>query len=95
MDERLATQLQFCDEYEELFQKCLQTLTQWTQLRAFEDRVSAAGTRAKSEAQTAERSYVAAFSALRLHSRGCMLCEERLRLHANGGGVSAAAYRAS
>jgi hypothetical protein len=89
MDEKL-TKFQFCDEYEDLFQKCLQTLTQWTQLRGFDDQLGAAGTPAKSEARRAELNYLAAFSALRLHSRGCILCEERLRLHTNGSAGSAA-----
>jgi len=90
MVEKPATEIQFCDEYEDLFQQCLHALTQWTQLRAFEDRPDSAGTRAKSEARRAEQGYVAAFSALRRHSRGCILCEERLRVHANGGLFSAA-----
>jgi hypothetical protein len=94
MFEKPATEIRFCDEYEDLFHQCLQAVTLWTQLRAFEDRRDAAGARAKSEAKRAERSYVAAFSALRRHSRGCILCEERLRVHANSG-LFAAASRAS
>ena len=89
MDEKIP-KFQFCDEYEDLFQKCLQSLTRWTQLRAFAEQAETAGTPAKSEAGRAERNYVAAFSALRQHSRGCILCEEKLRLHANGSAGSAA-----
>jgi len=94
MVEKSATEIRFCDEYEDLFDQCLHALTQWTRLRAFGDRQDSAGMPAKSEAQRAERGYVAAFSALRRHSRGCILCEERLRVHANSG-LSSAASRAS
>jgi hypothetical protein len=90
MVDKPATEIRFCDEYEDLFHQCLHALTQWTQLRAFEDRRDSAGTPATNEAQRAERRYVAAFSALRRHSRGCILCEERLRVHANSGLFSAA-----
>ncbi len=83
MAEKPATEIRFCDEYEDLLHQCLHALTQWIQLRAFEDRPDSAGTRAKSEAQHAKRGYVAAFSALREHSRDCILCEEKLRVHAN------------
>jgi hypothetical protein len=94
MVEKPATEIRFCDEYEDLFHQCLSALTQWTQLRAFEDRRDSAGTPAENEARRAKRSYVAAFSALRRHSRACILCEERLRVHANSG-LSSAASRAS
>jgi hypothetical protein len=90
MAENFGAEIRFCDEYENLLQHSLYTLTQWTQLRAFDDRPGSTGTRARSETQSAERNYVAAFSALRLHSRGCILCEERLRVHANSGLLSAA-----
>jgi hypothetical protein len=94
MNEKPATEIRFCDEYERLLEQCLQALTQWTQLRGFDDRPGFTGLRAESETQRAEGSYVATFSALRLHSRGCILCEERLRVHANGR-LFAAASRAS
>jgi hypothetical protein len=94
MNEKPATEIRFCDEYERLLEQCLQALTQWTQLQAFDERPGSTGLRAESETQRAEGRYVAAFSALRLHSRGCILCEERLRVHA-GGGPFAAASRAS
>jgi hypothetical protein len=92
--DNFAAEIRFCDEYEELLQQCLQALAQWTQLRSFDDRHGFTEMRAESETQRAEGSYVATFSALRRHSRGCILCEERLRVHANSR-LFAVASRAS
>lgn len=90
MSENLAANVQFCDEYEDLFHMCLEALTRWTQLRGLDDRPGSAGTSANSEVRHAEQRYVMAFSALRMHSRKCIFCEETLRTHVNAGHGTAA-----
>jgi hypothetical protein len=73
VDEKRATGIQFCEAYEDLLEQCLENLTQRTQLGGFDDRLSSAGTPEQDEARRAQRNYAAAFSALRLHARGCIL----------------------
>jgi hypothetical protein len=94
MSEHPAANVQFCDEYEDLFHKCLQALTRWTQLRGLDGRPGPVETPASSEVRRAEHHYVTAFSALRAHSRTCVLCEETLRAHLKGAS-GAQAYRVS
>jgi hypothetical protein len=77
--------VQSCAEYEQLFNKCLDALTRWTRLHGFDDCPGSTGTPLDSEVWRAERNYAAAFSALHQHSRcGCLVCEDGLRVHANG-----------
>jgi len=93
MSDNLAVNVQFCDEYEDLFHNCLDALTRWTQLRDF-DRRSAAGGPASSDVSRAEHNYMTAFAALRWHSRSCILCEQTLRAHINAA-ADAPTYRVS
>jgi hypothetical protein len=77
--------VQSCAEYEPLFNKCLDALTQWTRVHGFDDCPGSMGTPLDSEVWRAERNYAAAFSALHQHSRcGCLVCEDGLRVHVNG-----------
>jgi hypothetical protein len=85
--------VQSCAEYEPLFNKCLDALTQWTRVHGFDDCPGSMGTPLDSEVWRAERNYAAAFSALHQHSRcGCLACEDGLRVHVNGF-PGAATYR--
>jgi hypothetical protein len=95
MDEKREANIQFCDDYEALFHKCLETLTRWNELRGFDAEFESTGMRADAEMRRAEQRYVAAFSALRAHARNCVLCEETLRVHVNGGAAAAPASRIS
>jgi hypothetical protein len=85
--------VQSCTEYEQLFNKCLDALTQWTRVHGFDDCPGSMGTPLDSEVWRAEHNYAAAFSALHQHLRcGCLVCEDGLRVHVNGF-PSAATYR--
>jgi hypothetical protein len=76
---------QSCAEYEQLFDKCLDALTQRTRLRSFDDCPGSMGTPLDSEVWRAERNYAAAFSALHQHSRsGRLAYGDGLRVHVNG-----------
>jgi hypothetical protein len=80
--------IRFCDEYEWLMSEFLRTLSAWTQLRSFRhDSASASSAQpasvssslAQAELARSHGSYAAAWWALRLHSRSCLLCAETLR----------------
>ena len=92
MNEHLASNVQFCDEYEELFQNCLVALTRWNELRSFSQHADATGTRAGNELRQAQQRYSATFLELRAHARKCIVCEEMLRTRMNGG-EDVTAYR--
>ena len=94
MNDRQEANIQFCDDYEELFQKCLEALTRWNELRDFDAQFEPLEMRANVETRRAEERYLSAFSALREHARRCGLCEETLRVQVNGG-ETAPASRAS
>jgi hypothetical protein len=84
--------VQSCAEYEQLFDKCLDALTQWSRLRGFDDCPASMGT-LDSEVWRAERNYAAAFSALHQHSRsGRLVCEDGQRVDV-GGFPGATTYR--
>jgi hypothetical protein len=84
--ELLPANVQSCAEYEQLFDKCLDALTRWTQLRDFENCPRSLGTLVESEVSRAERNYSAAFSALHQHARyGCPICEDGLGVQVNTG----------
>lgn len=92
MSKNLAANIQFCEEYEDLFHKCLDALTQWTQLRGFDEQFDSTRTRANSEVTRAQQTYSAKFLELRAHARKCAVCEERLQANLNGSD-SAPEYR--
>ena len=92
MNHKLAANVQFCDEYEELFHKCLDALTQWNELRGFSEQSGSSRTRASREVRRAQQTYSATFLELRAHARRCVVCEEMLQANVNGGD-SDAAYR--
>jgi hypothetical protein len=86
-----TARMQFCDEYEELLGEFLKVLAAWSQLREFRSQDGgAAETPEAEELFRADRSYVAALWALRMHSQKCVICSETLRVQMNGGGAPAA-----
>ena len=87
-----AANIQFCDEYEKLFHKCLEAPSQWNQLRSFNDPRRSAGMPSTRELRRAQRKYSATFIELRAHARRCIVCEEMLQARVNGG-PGAASYR--
>jgi hypothetical protein len=91
MNESLAANVQFCEEYEALFQLCLQALSRWNILRDFYRQYGFMEKPSNGELWRVERNYASAFSALRTHARQCVVCEETLRAHMNGGGASSGA----
>jgi hypothetical protein len=95
MKENATPRIRFCDEYEALIEEFIKVLAVWSQLRVFEGTAESAETLADVEVARADRRYSAALWALRLHSRECVLCEETLRDHVNGGGAPAATFGAS
>ena len=83
--EHPSASVQSCAEYEQLFNKCLDALTERTRLHRFDDCLGSMGTPRDSEVWRAERNYGVAFSALHQHSScGCLVCEDGLRVHVNG-----------
>ena len=95
MKENATPRIRFCDEYEALMEEFIKVLAVWSQLRVFEGTAESAETLADVEVARADRRYSAALWALRMHSRECVLCEETLRVHVNGGGAPAATFGAS
>ncbi len=92
MSNHLAANVQFCDEYEDLFHKCLDALAQWNELRGFHQQSRGTGTRANSALRRAQQNYSATFLELRAHARKCVVCEEMLQAHLNDSG-NAVTYR--
>jgi hypothetical protein len=95
MKQNAACRIQFCDEYEELLGEFLRALAAWSQSREFRSQAGSAETREDARASRADQKYAAAVWALRMHSRNCVMCEETLRLHVNGGSAPAATLGAS
>jgi hypothetical protein len=74
-------QIRLCDEYEALLGDFLKVLTTWSQLREFgDDSESSTATREPTALFRADRRYVAALWALRMHERTCAICGETLRV---------------
>jgi hypothetical protein len=78
--------VQLCDEYEVLLTEFLKVLTTWSQLREFgNEGVGSTGTPEPAALFRADRRYVAALWALRMHERTCAICGETLRVQAQQG----------
>ena len=75
--------IRFCDEYEQLLEEFLHALTAWKQVCGSDRPEWPMETRGKIEMLLAEREYIQALSALQVHSRECMRCEEKLRVYVN------------
>ena len=75
--------VQLCDEYEGLLTEFLKVLTTWSQLREFRNvSVGSTGTPEPAALFRADRRYVVALWALRMHERTCAICGETLRVQA-------------
>jgi hypothetical protein len=83
--------VQRCDEYEALLTEFLKVLTTWSQLREFDNEdVRSRGTPGPAALFRADRRYVAALWALRMHERTCAICGETLRVQARRADARAA-----
>jgi hypothetical protein len=88
MSTEAGSGIRFCDEYESLMSEFLRALSTWTQLRCLQEGPALSSSRsvpvnsilAQAELPRSHASYAAALWALRLHSRSCLLCAEKLRM---------------
>jgi hypothetical protein len=86
MNENAPGRIRFCNEYEELLKEFLRAWMRWKHGH----QPGSAETRGKMELLLAERGYIEALAALQVHSRECVLCEEKLRVYVNDSSSSAA-----
>jgi hypothetical protein len=88
-------QVQLCDEYQTLLREFLKALATWTQLREFSSEGGSTGTPQPAALFRADRRYVAALWAVRIHERTCMICGETFRCQAHAGATRAAGMSVS